>query len=279
MTPAQLRRTPAARYLALRARLVDPAVDHLDVPADTAPDFWSWYADWLRGPRTLRVSATAPEGLDFPEPDGRVALWASQGMGSAYTLSQIAHLSPEILRYESFSEAVEPERAGAPLAFVLAVLGAHHGFAFSYVGPVAPGALGARDRAVSRSEDGAEFRSAWNRHHPRHRMRSVCEGLTRERLLALLPQGAEAGLSSCERKPGEWCRDCAKCFESFYAAKAIGRPLDFRLSRRIFDQIYTQAYRTYLESEFRSDPRNSLQYYVYLQISYGLVFDPADDTE
>jgi hypothetical protein len=279
MTPAQLAGTTAARYLALRARLADPAVSRLDVPEDAAPGFWAWYAGW-RGSGGPRVRVTAAEGGGFPEPDGRVALWASQGMGSAYTLSQIAHLSPEVLRYESFSETAEPLRAGAPLAFVLAVLGAQHGFSVSYAGAIDPGALGARNRAgVISPEDGTEFRSAWNQYHPGHRMRSVCEGLTRERVLALLPPGAEAGLSSCDQEPGGWCRDCPKCFESYYAAKAVGRSLGFRLSLRIFDRIYTQAYRTYLKSEFASDPGNSLQYYVYLQMSYGLVFDQAEDTE
>lgn len=272
--------SPAAEHFRLRSRLLDPSTTEIEVPEQLRPPFWQWFADHLRGRESVTIRAVAGSGPGFPEPTGRVALWHSPGMGSAYTLHRIAHLSPEILRYEEFSAEVEPHRAGAPLPFVLAVLSAHAGHSFGYLGAVAdepftppydvPGLPG---------DPVAEFIEGWNHHQGGHRMRTLPDRLTRDRLLAALPPGAERSLSSCDRRPAGWCRDCDKCFASFYAAKAVGRPLGFRITGRIFDELYEKRYRAYLATEFTSDPTGPMRFCAYLQMAYGLVFDRAHDTE
>jgi hypothetical protein len=264
----------------LHRQLLAPGTDRLRVPEELNPPFWAWYSGWRGEPGALRVDAVTADGPEFPEPTGRVALWYSRGMASAYTAHRIADLTPEVIRYEDVASTVGPHRAGAPLPFVLAVVSAHLGLSCAYLGVIRRMACGApaRLRAARPEADlGMEFLAGWNEYHPGHRLRTVCADLTRDRMLAALPPGAERELFSCERTPDGWCRDCAACFESYYAAKAVGRSLGFRLTARIFDQLYTREYCNYLASEFGSDPSNRLQFYVYLQMTYGLRFDRADD--
>lgn len=279
MSAPSLDSTPAATYFRLHEDLTRHRVHRLDVPRSARPEFWSWYADRLRGPGTVKIRVTEGPAGSFPEPTGRLAMWSSTGMGSAHTLRQISHLSPDVLHYEDFATEVEPVRAGAPLPLVLAVLGAHLGYSFCYLGAVRTRACGAPDRSGGEgNEDGpAGFAEGWNAHHDDHRLRLPTADLTRDRLLAALPDGAEAHLSSCDLLPGGWCRDCAKCFMCYYTAKAVGRPLGFTLSGRIFDAIYLHRYRPYLGQEFAADPSNSLQYLVYLQMTYGVTFDRDAD--
>ncbi|MEI7033336.1 hypothetical protein [Streptomyces pratensis] len=278
-SPLDLESTPAAEYFRLRARLLDPSVTEVDVPDQARPGFWRWFAEHTRGRGAVTVRAVAGTGPGFPEPTGRVALWRSRGMGSAYTLHRIAHLAPALLRYEDVAADVEPHRAGAPLPFVLAVLSAHAGHSFGYLGAVARRPFAPSDGAARRQPDSvAEFIDGWNDHQGGHRMRTLPGPLTRDRLLAALPPGAERELASCDRRPGSWCRDCDTCFASFYAAKAVGRPLGFSLTARVFDELYEKSYRAFLSTEFASGPTDLMRFCAYLQMTYGLVFDRARDT-
>ncbi|MCF3165791.1 hypothetical protein IPZ64_02425 [Streptomyces violaceoruber] len=274
-----LETTPAAAYFALRSRLIDPSVTRIEVSERMRPAFWLWYAERLRGRGAVTVRTVTGAGPGFPEPTGQVALWHSSGLGSSCTRDRIAHLEPEILRYQEFAAEVEPHRSGAPLPFVLAVLSAHLGHSFGYLGAVhdlpfvlAGGSRGEPADAV------AEFIDGWNDHQGGHRMRVLPGRLTRDRLLAALPPGAERELSSCERRLTGWCGDCERCFVSFYAAKAVRRPLGFRLTERIFDELYEKRYRTYLATEFADDPGGPARFCAYLQMAYGIVFDRAADT-
>ncbi|MEU4896769.1 hypothetical protein AB0B12_29740 [Streptomyces sp. NPDC044780] len=280
-TGAGVTATAAATYFRLRRELVSPGCERLVVPADAGTPFWSWYAGWLRGGE-VRVEAGPAAGLAFPEPTGEVAQWCSGGLASAYTDLLVNHLSPTRLSYRGFAAEVEPHRGGAPLLFTLAVLSAHRGAACSYVGVARRAALAAPAGPPGPTDLDAdlEFLARWNEFHPALRLRTVCGDLTRERLLAALPPGAEHQLEGCGRTgAAPWCGDCALCFDTFYAAKAVGRPLGFRLSRRVFEERYTRDYRTWLDAEFRGAQDGGPQLLARLQITHGLTCDPGADVD
>lgn len=271
----------AVRYFRLHSELTNPRCEQLTVPSDACLPFWAWYAGWLRGERQVRVDAGPPMGMSFPDPTGEVVQWRSNGLASAYTDTVIGHLSPTSLRYDDFASDVEPLREGAPLLFVLAVLSAQRGTSCSYVGLARHAALGApgRWRGWADPDAGLEFIKRWNEFHPALRLRSVCSEITRERMLLALPPGLLHTLSGCGQSTTGWCGDCTKCFDTFYAAKAVGHERPFRLSERIFEERYLRHYRSWLASEFRSDPCNEQQFLAYLQMTYGVQFDRTTDVK
>lgn len=269
MTAGVVAGTPAADYLALYLRLLDPAAKVLRVPADLCPPFWERLAD----NRSLRVETVPPVRRTFPEPTGRLAFWRSTGIASAYTWTRVVHLEPEVLSYEDVMLRTGLHPGPGPGPLVLAALSAHLGMSCSYVGIAASPATVADRGAL----DGPAFVSLWNEFHPGHRLRTVCADLTRDRLLAALPAGSERDLSSCDRRAEGWCGDCSSCFTAFYTAKAVGRPLGFRLSGAIFDDLYTRRYRRYLASEFQDGDSDTLRCLAHLQMTYGLRFDRTLD--
>jgi hypothetical protein len=273
-------RTAAATYFRLRRELAEPRRELLTVPADANVPFWSWYSGWLRD-GAVRVEAGPPAGAAFGEPTGEVVQWRSGGLASAYTDQVVGHLSPVRLRYETFAADVEPHRGDAPLLFALAVLSAQRGASCSYVGVARRAALAALPGPCGATDPDAdlEFVARWNEYHPTLRLRTVCGDVTRERMLAALPSGAEHELEGCRRAAARWCGDCAMCFDTYYAAKAVGRPMHIRLSERIFEQRYTRDYRTWLHDEFRGIADGGLQLMARLQLLHGLRFERSADVE
>lgn len=264
--------TAALTYMKLRAQLAGSRTTMLLVPESANPRFWERYAKQVRGAGGVRVE-TAPAGVMFPAPTGQVGVWVDRGLAATYTRLHVRHLRPRELDYGRYRQLVEPVRDTAPMQFVLAVLSAHEGLSAAYL-PVMRRL--APDRLAS--EDPLTFSTLWNDEHDSPRLQSLCSNLTREQLLLATPPEAALQSLDCERDSTTWCGECLSCFESFYAAKAVGRDLGFRLTPAAFDAFYTDRYRTYLDSEFRSEPENELQLLVKLQMDFGLEFDRIADT-
>lgn len=268
----------ASRYLAARRALGDPSTSGVAFPQDDMYAFWVWYVRALRSDRLVQVQP-APEPMDdFPEPNGGICLWYSERPEAVYTLQTIAHLRPTLLCFEDYADSLEPfSSESRPSNFVLACVAAGLAYSVTYLGvtrndlPIA--IAGATPASI---EDSADFIRAWNQFHPRHRLRSCCAHLYKEEIIReLLTAGVP--FSNCDTRTSAWCGDCFGCFEAYYCAKAVGFDPGFRLTSRIYDQIYNQAYLDYLKSEFKNDSMNVLHNFVRLQMIYKLAFDPSVD--
>lgn len=271
--------TRARSYLEARRALDDPATNRLALGMADALEFWRWYASMIRPEAAIRIVPAAEEPPPFPEPNGQVCLWFSGGAESTFTLRKIEHLQPTLLCYEDFASVLDPYRGRGQVHLLLASVSAGLGYSVAYLGVERNDLLIGRNPAtwpfVERS---AQFIEEWNRHHPGHRLRTCCGSLHKEEIVAALLRW-EQPFSSCDRRSGGWCRDCFKCFEAYYSARAMGLDIGYRLTRRVFEQIHDREYVPYVASGFRTNPFNALQYFVRLQISYGLVFDPDADCE
>ena len=251
---------------------------------DDAAAFWTWYASMLcpasgQGANVVRVTHSRPPVPAFPDPGGGVALWFSGGAESTYTLKRIEHLRPTLLRYEDLETLLAPYRGGGQVHLVLAAVSAGMGFSVAYLGVERNDLLlGADPRTWRYVERTPLFIQRWNRFHPQHRLRTCCGELEKEQIVAALLRGGIV-FSSCDRQPSGWCRNCFKCFEAYYSAKAVGLDIGFRLSTEVFDQIHDREYLPYVASGFRLNPFNALQYFVRLQIVHGLTFDRDRDCE
>jgi hypothetical protein len=272
--PPDLASTSAATYFRLRRELMTPGCDQLHVPSDANVPFWIWYVRWLRSD-AVRVGTCPAAGTAFPAATGEVMHWRSNGVASAYTGLLVGHLSPTTLYHE------RAEDDAASLLFTLAVLSAHRGASCAYVGVYRRAALAAPASPPGPADlDAAlEFLARWNEFHPATQLRSVCSNLSRDELLAGLPPGAEHELEGCGGAEGVWCGDCAKCFDTYYAAKAVGRPLRFRLSERIFAERYVNGYRTWLAGEFTGPPDAGFQLLARLALAYGLRPNHSEDVD
>jgi len=268
--------TRGREYLIARRSLEDPASTQLRFPTGDVYGFWVWYASMLRGD-SLSVCRTDEPLDEFPEPNGRVCLWYSGGAESTYTLQKIRHLRPAILRYEDYANYLRPYRGRGQVHLLLATVSASLGYSVAYLGIERNDLLLCNtSHARSYVERSSEFIRVWNQFHPRHRLRSCCTDLYKEQIVAeLILSGTP--FSSCDVLSSGWCRNCYKCFEAFYSAKAMGLSIGFRLQSDVYDRIYEGEYRSYVASAFRENPYNALQYFARLQILYGLQFERERD--
>jgi hypothetical protein len=265
-------------YLRLRAELVRPDATQLAVPLGTPPQFWNGYADLLRGPDTITVTVDDTTALDVPAPTGRVGLWRSAGIGSAYTEQAIGHLDPELLDYRETIAGTDVEtwRGSSPLHFVLAALTLRRGLSVAYLGLMRTASCGAPNRAGG--DDPLAFVRLWNSTHTAHRLRTVCGELTRDQVLLALGPDLARCTSSCRVHERERCGRCAGCLATFLTARAVGIDLGVRASPAAVRELALR-YRRYLRSEFASEPDNHLQYVVHLQMTYGLRLNDLDDCD
>jgi hypothetical protein len=264
------------RYdLAIRRAMFsdDPVIE---VPAGTE-GFWSWYADTVRFGEAyeLRPVHGAPP---YPAPSRPVALWFSGGAESTYTLHQIEHLEPDLLHIEDYAVFFGDDRKIGQIHFLCAAISAGLGYADTYLGVERDDLLLRRTRFAQRYvERHPSFLDRWSAYQPEHRLRTVCGQLDKEEVIAWLVAHDVPITGTCDRHDdGTWCGDCYKCFEAYYAAKAVGIDLGFRLTRRAFDEIHG-TYRRYVDTEFADSFNNSYHRFARLQILYGVTFDAVDD--
>jgi hypothetical protein len=261
--------------LAARKQVFGPETI-IKIPAGKE-EFWDWYASVVRCGREYELHPTV--GVpDYPPVLSEVALWFSGGVESTYTLAQIKELHPVILRIEDFDLFRGEHRKIGQIHFLCAAIAASLGFALTYLGVERNDLLLANNPSsrsyVERSES---FVQAWSRYQPEHRLASVCSHLHKEEIVKWLDVQGLKITGTCDRlSGGPWCGECYKCFEAYYAAKAVGVDLGIRLKRHAFDR-YHGEYKRYLDSGFTNNFNNAYQFYVRLQIMYHLRFEPELD--
>lgn len=239
--------------------------------------FWTWYAKTLR-PDTLPNLIEVGDVPDYPEPVGETAIWYSGGVESTYTLEHIRREAPVLLRIEDYPVFSSRHRRIGQIHFLCAVLSASLGFKKTYMGVERNDLLLAHS-PPSRCflERAPAFLDAWSEYQPNNRMVTICGQMHKEEVLKWLWHRNIRITGTCDRfKNGTWCGDCFKCFELFYAAKAIGFDLGFKLTRRGFDQYFGE-YDAYVVSGFRNNINNAYASFARLQILYHLAFDPEND--
>lgn len=246
--------------------------------AQGGEEFWEWYAATVRFDRQFQlVTRSAPP---YPTSNGKHALWYSGGVESTYTLEQIRGASPAILRIEDFPLFQSKHRRIGQIHFLCAAVASALGFNPIYLGVERNDLLLGKNR-LSRQyvERTPGFLKAWSQYQPEHRLVSACSNLHKEEIIVWLHEKNIQITGTCDRlRNGQWCGDCYKCFEAFYAAKAVGIDLGIPLTRRGFDQYYGE-YRRYVDSGFQDNFNNAYQQYVRLQIVYNLTFDPEKDCQ
>jgi hypothetical protein len=245
------------------------------VPA-AAEDFWNWYASTIRFRRPYRI--VTDEAPPYPPPSRTHALWFSGGVESTYTLEQIKHLKPDILRIEDFPVFLSEHRKIGQIHFLCAAIAASLGYSTTFIG-VERNDLLLADNAFARRylERTPEFADAWSEYQPNHRLVTVCSHLHKEEIIRWLAERQIKITGTCDSyRGGRWCGDCYKCFEAFYSAKAVAVDLGIPLTRRAFDQYYSE-YRRFVESDFTDNFNNAHAHYTRLQIMYQLRFDPDLD--
>jgi hypothetical protein len=239
--------------------------------------FWSWYCEIASRGSCVDLSEY-PCGHKYPPVSRGVALWFSGGCESAYTLDVIRKLNPDLLRIEDFDLFGGEHRRHGQIHFLCAAIAAALGYHLTYLGVERNDLLLPHiERGGHYLERGVAFLDAWSAYLGDRSLRSVCRDFTKEEILRMV---AERGLrltGTCDNcKDGNWCGDCFKCYEAFYAAKAVGVSLPVRLKRAAFDRYYSE-YQNYMASGFRDNVNNAQQFFLRLQVIYGVRFDREAD--
>ncbi len=250
----------------------------IHVPAGSE-SFWDWYAAMIRCGRPYRL-ILLDDVPPYPPPTRQHALWFSGGVESTYTLEQIKHHSPEILRIEDFPVFFGEHRKIGQIHFLCAAIAASLGFTLTFIGVERNDLLLAHNPFSRRYlERSPAFVEAWSGYQPEHQLVSVCSHLHKEEIISWLDKRELKVTGTCDTyRGGRWCGDCYKCFEAFYSAKAVGVDLGIRLTRRAFDQYYSE-YKRFVESDFTDNFNNAYQHYIRLQIMYHLRFEPDVDCQ
>ncbi len=239
--------------------------------------FWSWFCGIARNGCAVELSEY-PCDHHYPPVGRAVALWFSGGCESTYTLDVIRELDPDLLRIEDFELFESEHRRHGQIHFLCAAIAAALGYRTTYLGVERNDLLLPRiGRGGQYLERSAAFLDAWSAYLGDRSLLSVCRDFTKEEILQKV---AERGLrltGTCDnRKDGNWCGDCFKCYEAFYAAKAVGVSLPISLKVAAFDR-YNSEYRNYIASGFRDNFNNAQQFFLRLQVIYGVRFDREAD--
>ncbi len=270
----------AVQELNIRQQVFGPD-DVITVPVNYHADFWQWYTDFMRFGRDYRFELDAESELaDYPEPDKPVALWYSGGAESTYTLAKIEHLQPDLLSIDDYPIFSGPHRRVGQIHFMCAVVGAQLGYQQIYLG-VEKNDLHLIRKAHAHSfiERTPFFIENWNQYHPKNQLVSICSHLEKEDIIKELCEHNIPITGTCDNIKNGWCRRCFKCFEAFYSAKVHHIDLGFRLDHEAFEQFHDQEYQHYIASGFQENPYNIMQYFVRLQMHYGLKFERNRDCE
>lgn len=273
--------TRALQDLVIRQQILGGKNKVIKVPANYDRKFWQWYANFLTFGKELVFEVDEDiEPLEYPEPDKPVALWYSGGVESTYTLHKIKHLNPDLLSIDDYPVFSGEHRRVGQIHFLCAVVAAQLGYKQIYMG-VEKNDLFICRNAVSHSfvERNHLFIDYWNNYRPQHEIISVCSHLHKEELIKYLYELNIQITGTCDNIKNGWCGECFKCFEAFYSAKVNNIDLGFKLKRKAFKSFYEQEYLSYINSGFKTNPYNALQYFVRLQISYGLEFSREEDCE
>lgn len=248
----------------------------IHVPMGSEP-FWDWYAATIRCGRDYRLVST--DGIEsYPAPHRPYALWFSGGVESTYTLEQIKHQNPDLLRIEDFPVFLGEHRKIGQIHFLCAVIAASLGYAVTFIGVERNDLLLANNAFARRYvERSSAFVEAWSEYQPAHKLVSVCSHLHKEEIIRWLNERQLKIIGTCDLyRDGRWCGDCYKCFEAFYSAKAVDVNLGIHLTRRAFNEYHSE-YRRFVESDFTDNFNNAYQHYTRLQILYHLRFEPDLD--
>lgn len=242
-------------------------------------DFWLWYSAMLRPGNMPQIDVLEDAPL-YPERDAvrPFALWFSGGIESSYTLQRISHLEPDLLSIDDFKLFSGSDRSFGQIHFLCAVVSATLGYNVSYIG-VERNDLLLTKNATHQGfiERSPEFLDKWSSYQPNRQMHTICRDLHKEEILANLVAAGGKVTGTCDFfKDGRWCGGCFKCFEAFYTAKAIGVSLGISLDGKKCSRYYSE-YERFIKSGFQDNYNNAYQYFVRLQIVYGLDMDSAND--
>lgn len=239
--------------------------------------FWNWYASMARGCGDYELVAV--DGvLPYPPVTHPYALWFSGGVESSYTLEQVRDLKPDLLHIEDFPVFFGEHRKIGQIHFLCAAIAASLGYATTFIGVERNDLLLANNTLSRRYlERSSAFIDEWSNYQAEHKLVSVCSHLHKEEIISWLVEHRVKITGTCDKyRGGSWCGDCYKCFEAFYSAKAVGVDLGIPLTRRAFNEYYSE-YRRFVDSDFTDNFNNAYQHYARLQIMYHLRFEPERD--
>ncbi len=259
--------------LKARRRLFGGA-ESIEVPAGGL-NFWQWLAEYVRPGCVVKIHES-DEIPPYPKPERGQALWYSGGCESTYTLHQLANTKLDLLSIDSFQLFRSDHRAVGQIHFLCAAIAAALGYEIAYLGVERHDLLltSMSGRYVERSP---LFLDAWSDYLGGERVRSLCRELPKEQILEkIFRQGLRISGTCDNLKDGNWCGNCFKCFEAFYTAKSIGRRLPIELMPEAFDRYHAE-YTAYVRSQFKDNYNNAQQYFLRLQVIYGITFEKDQD--
>jgi hypothetical protein len=256
----------------------------VDVPAD-GMGFWRWYKGWVNpfADIALRPVTDVPT---YPPVTRTSALWYSGGCESTYCLDEIRKTeAPDLLSINDFELFRGRHRQYGQIHFLCAAIGAALGYRATHAGVERNDLLLSRvvknDRYLGglTVERTPEFMDRWTDYLGDRAFTSVCRDLTKEQLyLELNARGLQIKGTCDAFNDGTWCGSCFKCFEAYYSCKAIGLAPPTKLSYDAFDTFHDE-YKQYLSSSFQMNVNNAQQYFLRLQVIYGVQFDRDRDCD
>lgn len=265
-------------------RKIQTSSPEVDVPTHGL-DFWTWYKDWVN---PFAEIALRPVGdfPDYPPVRKESALWFSGGCESTYCLDEIRKTqTPDLLHIDDFDLFRGRHRRYGQIHFLCAAIGAALGYRTTHAG------VERNDLLLSRVVQGErflggltiertpEFMDRWTQYVGDRAFTSVCRDLTKEQVyLELDARGLEIRGTCDAFDDGTWCGSCFKCFEAFYSCKAVGLAPPVRLSCAAFDMFHAE-YDRYVSSGFRLNTNNAAQYFLRLQVIYGMQFERDIDCD
>ncbi len=247
--------------------------------------FWRWYKDWVNpfAKITLTPMHDAPS---YPPISRQSALWYSGGCESTYCLDEISKTeTPDLLAIGDFDLFEGRHRRYGQIHFLCAAIGAALGYRTTYAGVEKNDLLYSRVRIGDRYQGGLtiertpEFMARWTAYVGDRAFTSVCSHLTKEQIYLELADRGLTIIGTCDTfDDGTWCGSCFKCFEAYYSCKAVGLEPPTKLSYQAFDTFH-EEYARYVASGFRDNTNNAAQYFVRLQVIYGVQFERERDCD
>lgn len=247
--------------------------------------FWHWYKGWVN-PFAEIVFRPIKNAPTYPPLSRDSALWYSGGCESTYCLDEIGRTeTPDLLSISDFELFEGRHRSYGQIHFLCAAIGATLGYQTTYAGVERNDLLLSRvvknDRYLGglTVERSPEFMDHWTDYVGDRAFTSVCRDLTKEQIyLELDARGLQIRGTCDVFDDGTWCGSCFKCFEAYYSCKAVGLAPPTKLSYQAFDTFYAE-YEQYLSSGFQLNVNNAQQYFLRLQVIYGVQFERDSDCD
>ncbi|WJS05555.1 hypothetical protein [Roseibium aggregatum] len=263
---------------------IQKGAPEVDVP-DCGLAFWTWYKGWVNpfSETTLQPIQDVP---NYPPIRRESALWFSGGCESTYCLDEIRKTEmPDLLSIRDFELFESRHRRYGQIQFLCAAIGAALGYRTTYAGVERNDLL--LSRVVQRDrylggltiERTPDFMDHWTEYVGDRAFTSVCRDLTKEQIYLELDSRGLKIKGTCDAfDDGTWCGSCFKCFEAFYSCKAVGLAPPTKLSYEAFDTFYAE-YDQYISSGFQLNTNNAAQYFLRLQVIYGVQFERDRDCD